>query len=223
MRPCLNPTSHCWSPAAGQAIAEPALPLGRPGWDALLLAVLLLARLRINTLAEAGLFEHFQNVTGHSLLGSLLSDQAEAAFGPWFGDPIALLLAALSLAALLVYLVIDLAAADRAGQRRHGIRRPPSGPSWPPGLADHRLAPCYCPRSSWPCCATRTCPTATATTAACCRPRRPSTSSSAAATPTSRTTATPPWPTGACPSSARRWTTTPTCRGPSSSLRRSSC
>ncbi len=100
--------------------ATPSPALGRPGWDALLLAVLVLARLRINTLAEAGLFEHFQNVTNHSLLGRLLSDQAEAAFGPWFGDPIALLLTALSLAALLAYLVIDLAAADRAGQQRHG-------------------------------------------------------------------------------------------------------
>lgn len=96
-------------------MASPSL--GRPGWDALLLAALLLARLRINTLAEASLFEHFQNVTSHSLLGRILSDQAEAAFGPWFGDPIALLLAALSLAALLVYLVIDLAAAGRGGSR----------------------------------------------------------------------------------------------------------
>jgi hypothetical protein len=99
-------------------VATPSPSLGRPGWDALLLAVLLLARLRINTLAEAGLFEHFQNVTSHSLLGRLLSDQAEAAFGPWFGDPIALLLAALSLGTLLVYLVIDLAAADRSNHRR---------------------------------------------------------------------------------------------------------
>lgn len=91
---------------------RPTAP-SRPGWDALLLAVLLLARLRINSLAEAGLFEHFENVTGHSLLGRILSDRAEAAFGPWFGDPIFLLLAALSLAALLVYLVVDLIAADR--------------------------------------------------------------------------------------------------------------
>lgn len=97
---------------AGQAASA------RPGWDALLLAMLLLARLRINSLAEAGLFEHFENVTGHSLLGRLLSDQAEAAFGPWFGDPIFLLLAALSLAALLIYLVVDLVAADRRSQGR---------------------------------------------------------------------------------------------------------
>jgi uncharacterized membrane protein len=94
---------------------------GRPGWDALLLAALLIARLRINSLAEATLFEHFENVTSHSLLGRLLSDQAEAAFGPWFGDPITLLLAAFSLAALLIYLVVDLVGADRrseAGDRR---------------------------------------------------------------------------------------------------------
>lgn len=90
-----------------------ALLPGRPGWDALLLAVLLFARLRINTLAEATLFEHFENVTRHSLLGRLLSDRAEAAFGPWFGDPVALLLAALSLGVLIVYLVADLVAADR--------------------------------------------------------------------------------------------------------------
>jgi hypothetical protein len=98
--------------------SAPAAAPGRPGWDALLLAVLLLARLRINSMAEASLFEHFENVTRHSLLGRLLSDQAEAAFGPWFGDPIALLLAALSLAALLLYLVIDLVAADRPGRQR---------------------------------------------------------------------------------------------------------
>ncbi|MCS6844601.1 MAG: hypothetical protein NZ528_09845 [Caldilineales bacterium] len=91
---------------------------GRPGWDALLLALLLVARLRINTLAEATLFQHFENVTAHSWLGRLLSDQAEAAFGPWFGDPIALLLTATSLAALLIYLLVDLAAADRKDGRR---------------------------------------------------------------------------------------------------------
>ncbi len=104
-------------PQAAAEVERTSLP-GRPGWDALLLAVLLLARLRINTLAEAGLFEHFENVTSHSILGRILSDRAEAAFGPWFGDPIALLLAALSLAALLVYLVVDLAAADRPNQQQ---------------------------------------------------------------------------------------------------------
>ena len=72
------------------------------------MAALLLARLRINSLAEASLFEHFKNVTQHSWLGKILSDQAEAAFGPWFGDPLALLLAAVSLAALLLYLLVDL-------------------------------------------------------------------------------------------------------------------
>lgn len=82
------------------------------------MAALLLARLRINSLAEASLFEHFKNVTQHSWLGKILSDQAEAAFGPWFGDPLGLLLAAVSLAALLVYLLVDLvqAAPQRAAR-----------------------------------------------------------------------------------------------------------
>ncbi len=118
MRPCQNTTSQRRTANTAAAASQPAPTLGRPGWDALLLTLLLLARLRINSLAEASLFEHFENVTNHSLLGGILSDQAEAAFGPWFGDPIFLLLAALSLAALLVYLVVDLAAADRPGQQQ---------------------------------------------------------------------------------------------------------
>jgi hypothetical protein len=207
--------------------------LGRPGWDALLLAALLLARLRINTLAEAGLFEHFQNVTSHSLLGRILSDQAEAAFGPWFGDPIALLLAALSLAALLIYLVVDLAAADRAGQQR-----PASAPvgqdaagsvgDWEPSRRDRPERMRVKTTLVWLIIAlTVLLPTLKLALLRhenlphSYRPRRPSTSCSADATPMSRTIAPPPWPTGACLSSAPRWTTTPTCHGPSSSPRQS--
>lgn len=115
------PTPH-QSPPTAQPSSR--LPAEVAGWDALLLAVLLIARLRINSLAEATLFEHYSNVTHHSLLGRLLSDQAEAAFGPWFGDPIALLLAALSLGALLVYLIVDLAATT--GQ----TNREPTPPRW---------------------------------------------------------------------------------------------
>lgn len=97
-----------------------------PGWDALLLAVLLFARLRINTLAEASLFEHFENVTTHSLLGRLLSDEAEAAFGPWFGDPIALLLATLSLGALIVYLIVDLVGGEKRARMAADSPQPAS-------------------------------------------------------------------------------------------------
>lgn len=89
----------------------------RPGWDALLLAVLVVARLQINFFAQSTLFEHVKNVTTHSILGRLLSDQAEAAFGPWMGDPVALLLGALSLAALIAYLIVDIAAADAQSVR----------------------------------------------------------------------------------------------------------
>jgi hypothetical protein len=104
------------SAESGRHDVAPTPFLGRPGWDALLLVVLLLARLRINTFAETSLYEHFKNVTTHSFLGRLLSDRAEAAFGPWFGDPISLLLAALSLAALIVYLVVDAAGFDRSAR-----------------------------------------------------------------------------------------------------------
>ncbi|MEA3335966.1 MAG: hypothetical protein U9R25_08670, partial [Chloroflexota bacterium] len=103
------------SPQSSSMQHDPSLSPERPGWDALLLAVLLIARLRINSMAEAGLFEHFENVTTHSLLGRILSDQAEAAFGPWFGDPVALLLTALSIGALIIYLIVDLLGRGEAG------------------------------------------------------------------------------------------------------------
>ena len=85
--------------------------------------MLLIARLRINSFAEATLYEHFKNVTTHSILGRLLSDRAEAAFGPWFGDPIFLLLAALSLAALIVYLVVDAVGSERSGRAADAKRQ----------------------------------------------------------------------------------------------------
>ena len=48
---------------------------------------------------------------------------AEAAFGPWFGDPIFLLLAALSLAALIVYLVVDAIGSQRSGRAARAKRQ----------------------------------------------------------------------------------------------------
>lgn len=79
----------------------------RRSFDVLLLFLLLGARLRINSFAEAGLYEHFENVARHPWLGGLLSERALAAFGPWFGDPIFLLLAAVSLLAFLGYALVD--------------------------------------------------------------------------------------------------------------------
>ncbi|NOX63226.1 MAG: DUF2029 domain-containing protein, partial [Chloroflexi bacterium] len=84
--------------------------VSRRSFDVLLLFILLTARLRINSFAEAGLFEHFQNVARHPLMGGLLPPAAIDAFGPWFGDPVFLLLAAVSLLLFLVYLLVDLLA-----------------------------------------------------------------------------------------------------------------
>ncbi len=80
----------------------------RRSFDVLLLFLLITARLRINSFAEAGLFEHFANVVRHPWVGGWLSPTAVNAFGPWFGDPIFLLLAAISLLAMLLYALVDL-------------------------------------------------------------------------------------------------------------------
>ena len=80
----------------------------KKSFDVLLLFILLLARLMLNKFAEAGLFEHFKNVISHPLVGGWLPRGAAEAFGPWYGDPIFLLLAAVSLLAFLVYVFVDL-------------------------------------------------------------------------------------------------------------------
>ncbi len=80
----------------------------RRSFDVLLLFLLLTARLRINSFAEASLYQHFENVARHPLLGGLLPPSAIQAFGPAFGDPIFLLLAAASILAFLLYALVDL-------------------------------------------------------------------------------------------------------------------
>jgi len=84
----------------------------RPGWDALLLAVLVLARLRIDSLAEQAVLPfRVQDVLRHPILGKLLSPAGWQAMGevnPSPGEPVALLLIALSLGLLMAYLLVDL-------------------------------------------------------------------------------------------------------------------
>ncbi len=80
----------------------------RKSFDVVLLFTLILARLMLNKFAEGGLFEHFKNVTTSPALGRLLPSGAAEAFGPWYGDPIFLLLAAISLLAFLLYVLVDL-------------------------------------------------------------------------------------------------------------------
>ncbi len=90
----------------------------RRSFDVLLLFLLVGARLRINSFAEAGLFEHFENVARHPWLGGWLPAGALAAFGPWLGDPVFLLLAAISLLAFLGYALVDFW--DRGDQTADG-------------------------------------------------------------------------------------------------------
>ena len=75
-----------------------------PGWDALLLAVLLFALLQITGLAEqAALPNRVQDVLRHPLLGNLLPPAGMAALGevgPRPGDPVGLVLVALTLGLL---------------------------------------------------------------------------------------------------------------------------
>ena len=87
-----------------------------PGWDALLLAVLVVALLQITGLAEqAALPNRVQDVLRHPILGNLLpaaGAEAMGEVGPRPGDPVGLLLNALALALLIGYLLADLAFSD---------------------------------------------------------------------------------------------------------------
>ncbi len=91
--------------------------LSRPGWDALLLAILVFALLQITGLAEAGVLPNrVADVLQHPLLGNILPTSGEQAFGdtgPRPGDPIGLTLIAITLGLLLLYFVIDLSLQEK--------------------------------------------------------------------------------------------------------------
>ena len=80
--------------------------------DGLLLTLLVIARVRIDTLAEAAVLPlRQQDVARHPLLGQLLSPTAmDLLAQQGFADPITLLLIVIALAALTVYLVISFSA-----------------------------------------------------------------------------------------------------------------
>lgn len=93
----------------------------QPGWDALMLAVLVFAHLQILGLAEqAALPLRLQDVLRHPVLGNILPPAGEIAMGeigPRPGEPLGLVLNALTLGALLIYFVIDLATRGAWRQR----------------------------------------------------------------------------------------------------------
>jgi hypothetical protein len=84
----------------------------RPGWDALLVALLTVATLQINGFAQsAALPTRVADVIRHPWLGGLLPPAGLSAMGeigPIPGDPVGLLLNSLALLGLLAYLVSDL-------------------------------------------------------------------------------------------------------------------
>jgi hypothetical protein len=104
------------SPHHGSTVEREAASR-RPGWDALLLALLVFALLQITGLAEqAALPTRLQDVLRHPILGNLLPAAGEAAMGdigPRPGEPVGLVLNALTLALLLLYLLVDLGLARR--------------------------------------------------------------------------------------------------------------
>ncbi len=87
-----------------------------PGWDVLLLGLLVFALLQIVGLAEqAALPTRLQDVLRHPILGALLPPAGYAAMGeigPRPGEPIGLLLNAITLGLFAVYALLDLALAE---------------------------------------------------------------------------------------------------------------
>ena len=80
----------------------------RPTFDALMLALLVIARVRIDTLADAAVLPlRFQDVARQPFLGRLLSPAAMNAFGAVYADPLALVLIAISFVSLAFYLLVD--------------------------------------------------------------------------------------------------------------------
>ncbi len=105
---CLRPS--------GESIVTtdtPEPPRNRPGWDVFLVALLTFAVLQIVGLAEqAALPNRLQDVLRHPILGALLPQAGYAAIGevsPRPGEPIGLILNAVTLAAVLAYALLDLA------------------------------------------------------------------------------------------------------------------
>lgn len=82
-----------------------------PGWDALVIAGVVLGFIQILSLAEsAALPFRYQDVVGHPFLGRLLPPEGIAAMGeigPRPGEPIGLLLNAITIGWLILYLVVD--------------------------------------------------------------------------------------------------------------------
>ncbi len=87
--------------------------------DALLLFLLLLARVRIDTLADMVLPNRHQDVARHPFLGHIISPKGMKLLADWLTDPISLMLIAIAFGIALVYLVL---ATGTDVNRTFGIR-----------------------------------------------------------------------------------------------------
>jgi hypothetical protein len=101
---------------------RPSAQTTLPGWDALLLALLVFAVLMIMGLAEEGALpgSRVADLLRHPILGNLLPEAGEQAIGtpsPRPGDPLGLVLNALTLGGLIGYLLVDLLPSGRWRQR----------------------------------------------------------------------------------------------------------
>jgi hypothetical protein len=105
----VSATNH--SRTTGVVIDSRRLRMRYAKLDGLLLTLLVLARVRIDTLAEAAVLpQRQQDVARHPLLGRLLSPGAlELLAQQGFADPITLLLIVLALGALVAYLLLAFA------------------------------------------------------------------------------------------------------------------
>ncbi|MBX3010966.1 MAG: DUF2029 domain-containing protein [Caldilineaceae bacterium] len=97
---------------------KPPVPSAQPlpGWDALLLALLVFSLLMITGFAESGLGNRFQDVARHPWLGQLLPQagvEAMGQIGPRPAEPLGLLLFATTLGLLGLYFVVDLLGTTR--------------------------------------------------------------------------------------------------------------
>jgi len=98
---------------------EPTARQSVPGWDALLIALLLFCLLMINGFAEGSLGGRFQDVARHPWLGQLLPATGVAAMGeigPRPAEPLALVLYATLLGLLILYCWIDVGLTGRLQQ-----------------------------------------------------------------------------------------------------------
>ncbi len=89
----------------------------RPPADALFLFLLLIARVRIDTLADMVLPERHRDVARNPLLGHIISPKGMKLLADWLTDPISLVLISIAFGMALIYMLIATKAGEDGGYR----------------------------------------------------------------------------------------------------------